>query len=47
MESQQMVELLLSMETIMEANTRALREDMKTDMKTNQNDLLKTVKGEI
>jgi hypothetical protein len=43
MESQQIVELLLSVQTKMDTNTRALRETMKS----NQDDLIRTVKEEM
>jgi hypothetical protein len=54
MESQQIVELLLSMQArmdanqeTMETNRKADRENLQETMKINQDDLLKTVKEEM
>jgi hypothetical protein len=54
MESQQIVELLLSMQARMDANQERMetnrqadREKLRETMKTNQDDLIKTVKEEI
>jgi hypothetical protein len=47
MESQQIVELLLSMQAKMETNRQVDQEILQETMKTNQDDLLKTVKEEM
>jgi predicted class III extradiol MEMO1 family dioxygenase len=47
MESQQILELLLSMQAQMETNRQVDREILREIMKTNQDDLLKTIKEEM